>query len=146
MLVGGAAFAIALPFDQCVVPDGINGPVALFITSDSQPLANNVRDQATDKIIAGPTMAFIDTVPEVLAQFARTGSSSAGTPTVSGSTSTSTETLTPAEASAVLSSAGVPAPTGTAAADNSAPTPAPAPGSSSPAISVVGFSPVPANA
>ena len=78
-MLGGAPFSIALPFDQCVVPANVNGPVALYITSDGQPLANNVYDQAADKIIAGPTMAYIDTVPEQLASLAlrhymRTGS------------------------------------------------------------------------
>ena len=77
MLVGGAPFSIALPFSQCVVPDGINGPVAIFITSDAQPLNNNIRDQATDKIIAGPTMAFIDTSPEMISSLARGGSAAA---------------------------------------------------------------------
>ncbi|KAH8105484.1 ferritin-like domain-containing protein [Cristinia sonorae] len=144
MLVGGAPFAIALPFDQCVVPDGINGPVALFVTSDSQPLANNVRDQATDKIVAGPTMAFIDTAPEVIADLARGGSpapvpASADEPTTTLSTS-STTTLTPDEASAVLSSAGVAAPTATAAASNVNAA------SGTGAITVMGFSSVPANA
>jgi len=150
MIVGGAPFAIALPFNACVVPDGINGPVALFITSDAQPLANNVRDQATDKIIAGPTMAFIDTSPEVIAQLARGGS---GTPTPTSASSTTTETLTPAEASAVLSSAGVPQPSATGTADASSSnvqtastTPA-APGAAGgAAITVNGFTPVPANA
>ncbi|KAK7696598.1 hypothetical protein QCA50_001256 [Cerrena zonata] len=101
MLIGGAPFAIVLPFNACVVPD-INGPVALFITSDQQPLANNVRDQAADKIIAGPTMAFIDTKPEVMGQLARGGAQSQASATLS---STTTQTITPAEASALISSA-----------------------------------------
>ncbi|TCD70477.1 hypothetical protein EIP91_003238 [Steccherinum ochraceum] len=160
MLVGGAPFAIVLPFDQCVVPDGINGPVAIFVTSDPQPLNNNIRDQATDKVVAGPTMAFIDTSPEVISQLAVGGSASAApapasgspapdastpTPSAAADGSTSTTTLTPAEASAVLSSAGVapPAATGTPDASgsnvNTASTPAGG------AITVNGFAPVPAS-
>ena len=100
MLIGGSPFAIVLPFNQCVVPSGINGPVAVFITSDQQPLANNVRDQATDKIIAGPTMAFIDTKPEMISQMVRKGSNNGA-----AISSTSTQTITPAEASALISSA-----------------------------------------
>lgn len=127
MLLGGAPFAVVLPFNACVVPD-INGPVAIFITSDQQPLANNVRDQATDKIIAGPTMAFIDTKPEVMGQLARGGSAQSG-----ASGSTTVQTISPAEASAIISSASA-SPTG--AVNNAA-------GSNAGPITVQGWSSVP---
>jgi hypothetical protein len=78
MLLGGQPFSIPLPFNECVVPNDINGPVAIFITSDGQPLVNNVRDRATVKTIAGPTMAFIDTKPERLGNLAKTGSAEGG--------------------------------------------------------------------
>lgn len=118
MMLGGAPFAIALPFDQCIVPSGVNGPVALYITSDGQPLANNIRDQATNSLIAGPTMAYIDTVPEALAALARPGASSAAgssappadaaapSSTVSATVSSSTTvtTITPDQASSILDS------------------------------------------
>jgi len=71
MLVGGLPFTISLKLSECKVPDGINGPVALWITSDSQPLINNPRDRATDKLVAGPTIAFIDSKPQLLGQMAR---------------------------------------------------------------------------
>jgi hypothetical protein len=87
MLVGGAVNSIALPMKQCTVPPGINGPVALFITSDNQPLANNVIDrQSANSIVAGPTIAFIDSVPEPLSQLVRApagGSASSGSNQVS---------------------------------------------------------------
>ncbi|KAG6836625.1 hypothetical protein H0H93_005968 [Arthromyces matolae] len=104
MLIGGAAESIPLPLSQCVVPDGINGPVALFITSDGNPLINNVRDRAQNKIVAGPTMAFIDTKPELLGQMARVVSSSPAQ-------STATLTISPAQASAIAAS-------GTSASDS----------------------------
>lgn len=99
MLIGGAPFSISLPFNQCVVPDGINGPVAIFITSDNTPLANNVRDRATDKLVAGPLIAMIDTQVDMIAQLARTGSATAS----SGATTTA------AAPSATASSAAPPA-------------------------------------
>lgn len=102
MLVGGSAMTIPLPMSQCVVPDGINGPVAIFVTSDGQPLLNNVRDRAQNKIVAGPTLAFIDTKPQMLVQLARGAGSGSG---AAAQSSTSTRTITPAEASAVVSSA-----------------------------------------
>lgn len=119
MIIGGAPDAIVLPFNACVVPQ-VNGPVALWITSDSQPLINNPRDRATDKQVAGPTMIFVDSdpTPDVLGQLAR-----AGSPTVSGDTVVST--LTPSQASAVIASAGASA------------TPGPS------ALTIVGFSSVP---
>lgn len=95
MLVGGLPFTISLPLSQCVVPDGINGPVALWITSDLQPLINNPRDRAVDKLVAGPTIAFLDTKPQILGQLART---------LPGAPPTVTTTLTPDQASSVLSS------------------------------------------
>ena len=95
MLVGGLPFTIALPLSQCVVPSGINGPVALWVTSDSQPLLGNPINRATDKLIAGPTLAFIDTQPQILGQMARS-IPGAAPPTF-------TTTLTPVEASSVIS-------------------------------------------
>jgi hypothetical protein len=97
MLLGGQATSIPLPFDNCVVPDGINGPVAIFITSDGQPLINNVRDRATSQLVAGPTMAFIDTKPQTLGQLARPNA--AAPPQ---STSTSTRTISPSDASSII--------------------------------------------
>lgn len=71
MILGGAAASIPLPFKDCVVPNDINGPVAIWITSDGQPLVNNVRDRATAQQVAGPAMAFIDTVTEELGKLAK---------------------------------------------------------------------------
>jgi len=111
MLLGGQFASIPLPFDNCVVPDGINGPVAIFITSDGQPLINNVRDRATTQLVAGPTMAFIDTKPQMLGQLARQNNAAPAQ-------STSTNTISPSEASSIIvgasstTAAASPAPTG----------------------------------
>jgi hypothetical protein len=118
MLVGGSFASIPLPFDNCVVPAGINGPVAIFVTSDGQALANNVRDRATTQLVAGPLMAFIDTQPQMLGQLARTGSDGSSSPS-----STSTLTISPAEASSIIATdaaTATPAPTDTASATDSA--------------------------
>jgi len=101
MLAGGLPFSITLPLSQCVVPDGINGPVALWVTSDIQPLINNPRDRAIDKLVAGPTIAFLDTKPQILGQMART---------LGGTPPTVTSTITPDQATSVLSNVN-PAPT-----------------------------------
>ena len=90
MLVGGMPTSISLPLDQCIVPQGVEGPVGLFITSDNQPLNNNVRDRATQAVLAGPTMAFIDTQKQLLSQLVLAGSAS-------GSTDSSTTTISPSD-------------------------------------------------
>ncbi|KAI0751274.1 ferritin-like domain-containing protein [Daedaleopsis nitida] len=101
MLVGGMPDSISLPFDQCVVPQGIEGPVAIFVTSDNQPLNNNVRDRANQPILAGPTMAFIDTQKQLLSQLALAAAGTSG----NNSGSASTTTITPPEASSIIASA-----------------------------------------
>lgn len=47
MMQGGFPFSIALPLNNCVVPDGLSGPVVIWITSDAQPLLNNVSAYAS---------------------------------------------------------------------------------------------------
>jgi len=75
MMVGGQPASIPLPFNQCVVPQGIDGPVAVFITSDGQPLINNVIDRATAQLVAGPVVTFVDAQPQMLGQLARPNAS-----------------------------------------------------------------------
>ncbi|KAJ7067861.1 ferritin-like domain-containing protein [Mycena amicta] len=97
MIVGGMPFAINLPIENCVVPPGINGPVALWITSDNNPLINNVIDRDTTKQVAGPAIIFVDAQPETLGQLVR-GSGS-------GSSTTTTTTITPDQAASIIASA-----------------------------------------
>lgn len=104
MMIGGAESSISLPLSQCVVPSGINGPVAIWVTSDAQPLLNNVRDRATTQLVAGPTYAFIDTEPQLIGQMFRSSSGSAGSPVVSAQ-STSTQTISPEAASSIIAGA-----------------------------------------
>lgn len=110
MLVGGAPFSISLALDQCIVPSGINGPVAIWVTSDDQPLNNNARDRGSNAIVAGPLLAFIDTKPETLGQLVR--NNSAGTPPPS------TQTVPPAQATSILSSISGSPPASTPPASN----------------------------
>ena len=74
MIVGGVPSATVLPFNACAIPQVVNGPIAVFITSDDQPLINNPRDRTTDKLVAGPTFIFIDSSADALSQLARSGS------------------------------------------------------------------------
>ncbi|EPQ59667.1 hypothetical protein GLOTRDRAFT_71293 [Gloeophyllum trabeum ATCC 11539] len=97
MLTGDMSFSVTLPFDSCVVPSGINGPVAVYITNDTQPLLANVVERATVNVVAGPTMAFIDTTPQMLGQLASA--------TATASSGTTTSTITPEQASSIMASA-----------------------------------------
>jgi hypothetical protein len=106
MLVGGTPFSIALPIDECVVPEGINGAVAVWITSDDQPLNGGAVDRVSNAIVAGPLMTFIDSQQELLGSLVRSGknesSPEGGSKTESPSSSTTT--VNPEEASSILSS------------------------------------------
>jgi hypothetical protein len=101
MLVGGKGTAIPFPIADCVVPKDINGPVAIFVTSDGQPLLNNVVHRASGQTVAGPALAFIDIEPQTLGALARGNGQVVATATIS-----------PGQASSI---AGAPTGTGTAA-------------------------------
>jgi hypothetical protein len=74
MIQGGNATALNLPLASCTVPTGTNGPVALWITNSSTPLANDVTSRATDAQVAGPAIFFVDSSPEALPQLVRPSS------------------------------------------------------------------------
>jgi hypothetical protein len=60
LLAGGAAQATVLPADNCVVPAGVDGPVAIFITESSSPLSGDVINRQSQKVLAGPKLSFFD--------------------------------------------------------------------------------------
>ncbi|KAF7966399.1 hypothetical protein HWV62_38460 [Athelia sp. TMB] len=130
MMIGDLPSAVVLPYSACTVPAGINGPVLIFVTSDDQALANDVVIQATETVLAGPAMAFIDIVTEEIDIVVKSGSSSSSgsgssgnnssgsgssgsgssssasvTGTASASESTSTTTISPGDASSIEASA-----------------------------------------
>ncbi|KZP15098.1 hypothetical protein FIBSPDRAFT_1048337 [Athelia psychrophila] len=76
MMIGNLPSAVVLPYSACTVPAGINGPVAIFVTIDDQALANNVLIQTTVTVLAGPTMAFIDTITQDIDVVVKSGSAS----------------------------------------------------------------------
>jgi len=94
MLLGGQPTSIPFPFDSCVVPSGINGPVAIFITSDGQPLINNVVDRATTQLVAGPLVTFIDTVSQILGETVGIASGSGSSSNSTSSSTTDSSALT----------------------------------------------------
>jgi hypothetical protein len=99
MMTGGVASAAVFPIDQCVVPQGLEGPVYIYITNSSQPLLNSQQNQNVASIVAGPTGTFIDTRQETASKLFRSGGqlnaggASPNVPTVT--------TLTPEQASRI---------------------------------------------
>lgn len=67
-MVGGAFASIAQPIDNCVVPNGIDGLVYVYITKSNQPLLNDLAVQFQADIVAGPLGVFIDTKSDRLAE------------------------------------------------------------------------------
>lgn len=115
MLTGGAPLSISQPLSSCIVPN-ITGPVAIYITNSTQPLANNQQIQFTQEIVMGPTIAFIDSGAEAIMQLVRTSSSDSSDPSgTSNSSAPSTTTISPAEASSII--AGASSTTGSLPAD-----------------------------
>ncbi|KAF9268390.1 hypothetical protein L218DRAFT_995114 [Marasmius fiardii PR-910] len=73
MLVGGMPNTLAMPVDNCIVPPNFNGPVTVWVTSNSQPLPSNSlqRDKSNKRLVAGPQMTFVDTQTQTLVQKVR---------------------------------------------------------------------------
>lgn len=73
MLVGGATTALVMPASSCIIPattsgGPINGLVAIFLTSNAQPLTTSLKDQPQN-VVAGPALIFVDSnQQEVLSQ------------------------------------------------------------------------------
>jgi hypothetical protein len=134
MLIGGQPNSIPFPIDGCMVPDGIDGPVWIWLTTDGQPLAADIHIRASTQILAGPTAAFLDTQSNALGALVR-----------SGTGFNSTQTISPSDASSELATATA-SPTETGLPGNVAPGPTDTPTSSSagtPPISVVGVGSIP---
>lgn len=68
MMVGGAQASIAQPLNNCIVPDGIDGLVFVYVTKTNQPLLNDLTVQFQADIVAGPLGVFIDTKSDLLAE------------------------------------------------------------------------------
>jgi len=132
MMTGGAPFAVSFPIDQCVVPQGLEGPVYIYITNTTQPLLNSQQSQNVGSIVAGPTGGFIDTRQESISALFKSG----GQANQGGSVATNT--ISPAEASQIAAGGQPGAPTATEASPSatSTDTATPAPTSSASVASV----------
>jgi hypothetical protein len=113
MLAPGMPFSLSLPFDQCVVPQGLNGAVAIWITSDDQVLNGGVIDRQSNAIVAGPLLTFIDIeVDEIAVVIRKKGSSGSGSSSSNSGSSNSgmvssfvsTSTVSPSAAAGIIGS------------------------------------------
>jgi len=146
MLAAGMPFSLALPIKECVVPQGLNGPVAVWVTKDETPLNGGAIDRLSNAVVAGPLMAYIDIHVDVISTLVRnkggdskegnkegnssSSSSSSGennsTPPPSSSTASSSEstiTVSPSDAAKIVAS--LPGSTVTPTASASEPASAP---------------------
>jgi len=132
MMTGGAPFAVSFPIDQCVVPQGLEGPVYIYITNTTQPLLNSQQSQNVGSIVAGPIGGFIDTRQESISALFKSG----GQANQGGSVATNT--ISPAEASQIAAGGQPGASTATEASPSatSTDTATPAPTSSASVASV----------
>ncbi|VDC06256.1 unnamed protein product [Peniophora sp. CBMAI 1063] len=102
MMAGGMPFSLSQPVDNCMVPSNVTGPVAVWVTKDDQPLANNARDRTDTNVLAGPSVVFIDTTVDTISQLVRT---SAGSAASSSSSSSSDSSAQPASTSTIAAAA-----------------------------------------
>lgn len=120
MLIGGIRSSIPLPLNDCIIPQDIDGPVVIWVTSDGQPLLNDIANRATSQLIAGPTVAFIDTKPQLLGQLTRQDASNPNpNPNPSLVTTISTTTLSSLQVSSQISSSTRSSPSSTASGPSS---------------------------
>ncbi|GAA5888727.1 hypothetical protein JCM5296_000084 [Sporobolomyces johnsonii] len=85
MITGGLTAALTFPANACVVPTGIDGPVAVYLTNTSTPLATNIVVQDTLTIVAGPGFIFVDSQMTLLSSLFAISSSSSSSSYNSGS-------------------------------------------------------------
>jgi len=100
MITGGGdtnGTALSFPLSECIVPTGINGPVVIFLTNDTQPLLADINVQNPASIVCGPTIAFIDAQADALGALVRQGANPVQI----------TDSISPSQANDVLSSASV---------------------------------------
>jgi hypothetical protein len=65
----------ALPLSKCIIPPGINGPALVWVTADSKPLDSTLEVRATQQVVAGPQIIFVDSQVDALGQLVRNNSS-----------------------------------------------------------------------
>ncbi|KAN0140246.1 Ferritin-like domain containing protein [Lactarius tabidus] len=76
ILVGNLDVATVLPLSECIVPKDINGPALVWVTSDDKPLDPTLEVRATQQVVAGPQIIFVDSQIEALGQLVHNNSSS----------------------------------------------------------------------
>ena len=71
ILTGGANQTISLPANNCTVPPGTDGPMAVFITPTDTPLSGDVIDRQSQNATVGPALVFSKGVNDLLADLVR---------------------------------------------------------------------------
>jgi hypothetical protein len=71
ILFGGARQTISLPANNCTVPPGADGPLAVFITPTNTPLSGDVIDRQSQNATVGPALVFSHGVDDLLSDLVR---------------------------------------------------------------------------
>lgn len=76
MITNVEASVAVLPIANCDVPSGVNGPVAVFITSDNQTLSGDLLVRSNQSVVAGPAITFVDAHTDLIDTLVRGNASS----------------------------------------------------------------------
>jgi len=71
ILTGGANQTISLPANNCIVPPGTDGPMAVFVTPTNTPLSGDVIDRQSQNATVGPALVFSHGVDDLLSDLVR---------------------------------------------------------------------------
>jgi hypothetical protein len=71
ILTGGANETISLPANNCIVPPGTDGPMAVFVTPTNTPLSGDVIDRQSQNATVGPALVFSHGVDDLLSDLVR---------------------------------------------------------------------------
>jgi hypothetical protein len=89
--------ATVMDATNCTIPADINGPIAVFITSDNTALPNDpVARNLLNNTVAGPAMMFVDAISQLLPTMVRQ------TGTTVGTAATTTQTVSPSQAQGII--------------------------------------------
>ena len=59
MIVGGRPVSHVAPAESCIVPEGIDGPVMVYLSGSESPMQSNILQQNAGAILAGPGLVLL---------------------------------------------------------------------------------------
>ena len=59
MIVGGRPVSHVAPAESCIVPEGMDGPVMVYLSGSGSPMQSNILQQNAAGILAGPGFVLV---------------------------------------------------------------------------------------